>query len=137
MEYLDLGLESTENPANGGYTSLFGWRTHPLTGQETFHDGVDISAAENSDVLAFADGKILAANWEDSYGYYIKIEHSDRVSTFYAHCSQLLKQPGDTVKKGEVIAKSGSTGRVTGPHLHFEIRVEDTLCDPTYYLTLS
>lgn len=134
MEYQDLELENTASPAEGAYTSNFGWRVHPLTGQMTFHKGVDLSAAEGSEVYAFADGVVLAAGWEDSYGNYIKLQHSDRVVTLYAHCSQLLKSVGDSVRAGEVIAKSGSTGNVTGPHLHFEVRVEQVLCDPAYYL---
>lgn len=129
--------ESVENPVEGSYTSSFGWRTHPITGASNFHRGVDITAAEGTPVAAFASGEVVRAGWDDSYGNYIQIKHSETCSTLYAHCSQLLCAVGDEVEKGQTIAKSGATGQVTGPHLHFEIKVNGLWHDPTYYLTLS
>lgn len=129
--------EGVENPVEGSYTSSFGWRTHPITGASNFHRGVDITAAEGTPVAAFASGEVVRAGWDDSYGNYIQIKHSETCSTLYAHCSQLLCAVGDEVEKGQTIAKSGATGQVTGPHLHFEIKVNGLWHDPTYYLTLS
>lgn len=129
--------ESVENPVEGSYTSSFGWRTHPITGASNFHRGVDITASEGTPVAAFASGEVVRAGWDDSYGNYIQIKHSETCSTLYAHCSQLLCAVGDEVEKGQTIAKSGATGQVTGPHLHFEIKVNGLWHDPTYYLTLS
>lgn len=138
MEYTSLGLAQTMDPVEGHYTSAFGWREDPLGEEdEDFHYGVDITAAEGTKVHAFADGVVDIAGESKSYGNYIRIDHGGGVASVYAHCSELLKKKGDQVSMGDVIALSGSTGNVTGPHLHFEIRVDTVFHDPTYYLTLS
>lgn len=139
MDYDSLGLAQTMNPVEGRYTSAFGWREYPLGEDEEqdFHYGVDITAAEGTQVAAFADGVVEFAGESKSYGNYIRIDHGGGVVSLYAHCSELLKKEGDKVAMGDIIALSGSTGNVTGPHLHFEIRVDRVFHDPTYYLTLS
>lgn len=137
MEYDGLGLSHTQDPVEGGYTDCFGWRTHPITGEDNFHHGVDIAAPQGTEITAFADGVVDFIGEGDSYGKYIQLRHSDHVTTLYAHCSELLKQKGDSVQMGDVIARVGQTGMATGPHLHFEVKVDSVWHDPTYYLTLS
>ena len=138
MAYDPLNLPATLSaPVSGGYTSGYGWREHPVDGGENFHHGVDISSAEGTEIRAFADGVVEVAAVGDSYGNYLQISHSDSVKTLYAHCSKLLKEAGDAVRMGEVIALVGSTGNVTGPHLHFEVKVNGLWHDPAYYLDLS
>ncbi len=137
MTYDSLGLAETMDPVEGHYTSGYGWREHPVDGGSNFHRGVDISSPEGTPIAAFADGVVDYIGEGKSYGQYIQIRHSDTVCTFYAHCSKLLKRKGDEVKMGDTIALVGSTGNVTGPHLHFEMKIDRILHDPTYYLTLS
>lgn len=134
MEYDSLELTDTMAPVEGGYTDVYGWRTHPITGEENFHHGLDIAAAQGTPILAFADGVVDFVGEGDSYGKYVQLRHSDRVTTLYAHCSELLLPKGTEVKKGDTIALVGETGMATGPHLHFEVRVNGVWHDPTYYL---
>lgn len=137
MAYDSLNLSETlDAPVSGGYTSGYGWREHPVDGGDNFHHGVDISSPEGTEIHAFADGVVDVVGTGDSYGNYIQIQHSDTVKTLYAHCSKLLKEKGEEVKMGDVIALVGSTGNVTGPHLHFEVKVNGLWHDPTYYLDL-
>lgn len=137
MAYDPLELtETLEAPVSGGYTSGYGWREHPVDGGDNFHHGVDISSPEGTEIHAFADGVVEKVGVGDSYGNYLQIRHSDTVKTLYAHCSKLLKAEGEEVKMGDVIALVGSTGNVTGPHLHFEVKVNGLWHDPTYYLEL-
>lgn len=139
MEYESLGLAQTMNPVEGHYTSAFGWREDPTGDEEErdFHYGVDITAAEGTKVAVFADGVVDLVGESKSYGNYIRVDHGGGVASLYAHCSKILKEEGESVTMGDIIALSGSTGNVTGPHLHFEIRLNTVFHDPTYYLTLS
>lgn len=139
MAYTPLDIDQSMAPVDGHYTSSFGWREYPLGDgvEKDFHYGVDISADEGTPVAAFADGVVDFVGESPSYGNYLEVRHSDTVTSRYAHCSKILVQEGDTVAMGDVIARSGSTGNVTGPHLHFEIRVNGLYHDPTYYLSLS
>lgn len=137
MAYDPLELPATlDAPVSGGYTSGYGWREHPVDGGDNFHHGVDISSPEGTEIHAFADGVVEVVGKGESYGNYIQIKHSDTVKTLYAHCSKLLKAEGDEVKMGDTIALVGSTGNVTGPHLHFEVKANGLWHDPTYYLEL-
>lgn len=137
MAYDSLNLpETLDAPVSGGYTSGYGWREHPVDGGDNFHHGVDISSPEGTEIHAFADGVVDVVGEGESYGKYIQVKHSDTVKTLYAHCSKLLKAEGEEVKMGDVIALVGSTGNVTGPHLHFEVKVNGLWHDPTYYLDL-
>lgn len=138
MSYDPLELtETLDAPVSGGYTSGYGWREHPVDGGANFHHGVDIASPEGTEIRAFADGVVDVTGMGESYGNYIQLKHSDTVKTLYAHCSKLLKEEGETVKMGDVIALVGSTGNVTGPHLHFEVKVNGLWHDPTYYLERS
>lgn len=107
---------------NGTITSRFGTRVDPISGVVKTHGGTDIAAPEETPILAAADGTVVAATYNaGGYGFYVKIMHNGAYSTLYGHCSALLVSAGQTVKQGQVIAKVGSTGYSTGPHLHFEV----------------
>lgn len=107
---------------NGTITSRFGTRVDPISGVVKTHGGTDIAAPEGTPILAAADGTVVAATYNaGGYGFYVKIMHNGTYSTLYGHCSALLVSAGQTVKQGQVIAKVGSTGYSTGPHLHFEV----------------
>ncbi len=134
MAYDSLLLDQTAAPVEGHPTDVYGWRTHPITGEENFHHGLDLAAPMGTEIHAFADGYVDFIGEGDSYGQYIQLRHSDRVTTLYAHCSELLLQPGTPVKMGDTIALVGDTGMATGPHLHFEVQVDGVWHDPAYYL---
>lgn len=102
-------------------SSGLGYRADPFTGQLAWHEGTDFPAAFGAPILATADGAIIRASWDDEYGYVVDIQHKNAVVTRYAHAQELLVKQGDFVKKSQVIARVGSTGRSTGPHLHYEV----------------
>jgi murein DD-endopeptidase MepM/ murein hydrolase activator NlpD len=104
-------------------TSPFGWRTHPITGSRRFHAGVDIGAPMGAPVVAAASGTIVSAGWQGGYGKTITIQHNGIQQTLYGHLSEVFVQPGQTIERGTVIGRVGSTGNSTGPHLHFESRM--------------
>ena len=122
-------------PVNGRITSEYSYRMHPITNEYLFHSGLDIGANEGKDILCALDGKVSEVDDEGktSYGKYIVVNHSKGTSTLYAHCSKIVAKVGQTIKKGDVIAKVGSTGRSTGPHLHFEIRVNGVRLNPRWF----
>ncbi|MDD3093372.1 MAG: M23 family metallopeptidase [Clostridia bacterium] len=118
--------------------SAFGMRNHPILNQYKQHTGVDIGGLWGDEIYAAATGTVLSVRYEQSgYGYWLRIKHSESITTLYAHCSKILVKAGDTVEKGQVIAYVGSTGLATGPHLHFEIRVNDIPINPTLFITSS
>ena len=121
-------------PGDFSITSPFGYRTDPITGEVSFHDGVDIAAPEGTAILAAADGVVVTTNrtdsWGGSYGYYVKIRHDETYETLYAHCSEVLVKAGQEVEQGDVIALVGNTGNSTGNHLHFEVREGGSKVDP-------
>ena len=121
------------SPVSGIKSSGFGYRLHPIENKVKYHYGTDFAANTGTAVTAFADGVIVAAGDSDSYGKYMIIDHGDGYSTLYAHCSELCMGCG-SVSKGDVIAKVGSTGAATGPHLHFELMCNDTYLNPEFYL---
>ena len=109
-------------PVSGRISSRFGYRVHPITGVYKLHTGVDISCKSGTPIHAAADGVVILARYYGAYGYAVVINHGGGVSTLYGHNSRLLVNVGQEVKRGEVIAKAGSTGYSTGPHCHFERR---------------
>ena len=121
------------SPVSGIKSSGFGYRLHPIENKVKYHYGTDFAANTGTAVTAFADGVIVAAGDSDSYGKYMIIDHGDGYSTLYAHCSELCMGCGN-VSKGDVIARVGSTGAATGPHLHFELMCNDTYLNPEFYL---
>lgn len=122
-------------PSSSRITSAFGSRTSPTEGASTNHKGIDIGASTGSNILAAADGTVSIATYSYSAGNYIMLNHGGGVTTVYMHCSSLLVSPGETVKKGQVIAKVGSTGYSTGPHLHFGIRYNGSYVNPSSYVS--
>lgn len=115
-------------------SSYYGWRSDPFTGERTFHGGMDISAAKGSSILAAESGTVIMATTNGSYGLCVKIDHGGGLVTLYAHCNELLVKTGQKVNKGDLIARVGTTGRSTGNHLHFEVRVNNEKTDPLPYL---
>lgn len=116
-------------------TSEFGNRIDPITGERRGHTGMDLAVPTGTPIRAALPGTVTVSTYnQGGYGYYIMIDHGNGLSTLYGHCSQLLASVGRTVEAGDVIALSGSTGRSTGPHLHFEVRVNGQRTNPRSYL---
>lgn len=115
-------------------SSPFGMRNHPILRVPKMHTGIDISASSGTNILAANAGTVITAGWNNSYGYMVMIDHGGGIVTLYAHASKLLVSKGATVSRGQVIAKVGSTGMSTGPHLHFEVRVNGVYKNPLEYL---
>ena len=136
LEEVPIDLEETTAPVMAVVSSPFGWREHPIEGGEKFHNGVDLAAPYGDPIGSFADGVVDYIGESPSYGQYIQVKHDGGVTSFYAHCSRLLAQPGQQVKVEETIAEVGDTGEVTGAHLHFELRVDGVLVDPLDYITV-
>ncbi|RKJ05950.1 peptidase M23 [bacterium D16-54] len=122
-------------PASSRITSGFGARTSPTEGASSNHQGIDIGAASGSSILAAASGTVVIATYSYSAGNYIMINHGGGVYTVYMHCSQLLASEGQDVIQGQTIAKVGSTGYSTGPHLHFGIRANGQYVNPSNYVS--
>ncbi len=116
-------------------TSGYGMRNHPVLGGRRQHNGVDLAAPTGTPVYATADGRVGMAQWYSSYGNYVQIEHGGSLQTRYAHLSAYTVQEGAMVRKGDLIGYVGSTGRSTGPHLHYEVRVDGIAVDPIPYMT--
>jgi len=121
-------------PCSGTVVSDFGWRIHPILGIELFHTGIDIAAPYGTPIKATADGKVTMAAWYGGYGNCTIIDHGDGLSTLSAHQSSMRVIAGQRVTQGQVIGYVGSTGLSTGPHLHFETRVNGEPVDPMRYL---
>lgn len=121
-------------PVTGAVASVFGYRVHPIYGDVRFHYGTDFSVNSGEPIAAFADGTVIAAQEFDGYGLTLIIDHGNGLTSLCAHCSRLEVGFGDTVKKGDVIALVGSTGNVTGPHLHFELQKDGEYLNPEFYL---
>lgn len=125
---------SIQMPLKGRVTSEFGYRMHPIYDEYLFHSGIDIGGDYGEEIVAALSGEVVEAQYSDSYGYYIRLKHSDGLETRYAHCQKLLKEVGRRVNKGDVIAEVGSTGVSTGPHLHFEIISNGNYVNPRWVL---
>jgi murein DD-endopeptidase MepM/ murein hydrolase activator NlpD len=121
-------------PAHGWLSSSVGRRTDPITGGADYHQGLDISADAGAPVYATADGTVLLAQREGAYGNLITIDHGYGLETRYGHLSKYEVKSGSQVKRGQVIGRVGSTGRATGPHLHYEVRVNGRLLNPLQLL---
>ena len=115
-------------------TSPYGYRIHPTTGQYKFHNGVDLANSQGTPIRATRSGKVTVATYGGTYGYYVTINHGDGYSSLYAHMTHYVVSKGDTVSKGQVIGYMGSTGRSTGPHLHFSIFYNGSSVNPMNYI---
>jgi len=118
----------------GEVTSGFGYRIHPIFNVRRMHTGIDIDADTGDPIKAASGGTVVSAGWRGGYGKCVVIAHSGGLATLYGHMSEIKVSVGQAVKKGQVIGKVGSTGYSTGPHLHFEVRVNGDCVDPLKYL---
>ncbi|MDY3928140.1 MAG: peptidoglycan DD-metalloendopeptidase family protein [Clostridia bacterium] len=132
--YKGNGKFGWPSAASSNITSNYGYRIHPISGTKRLHRGIDISAPLGSNVLAAEAGTVVTAGFNNSYGYYVTINHGGGYVTLYAHNSKLLVSAGQKVNKGDVIAKCGSTGSSTGNHVHFEVIVNGSPKNPLNYL---
>lgn len=130
-------FEPNAMPVSGGYhSSNFGWRIDPFTGLNAFHEGIDFVAREGTPILAAAGGVVIFADVHPHYGKMVEIDHGNELITRYAHASSISVKIGDVVVRGSRIAEVGSTGRSTGPHLHFEVRQRGMAMNPLRYLKM-
>jgi murein DD-endopeptidase MepM/ murein hydrolase activator NlpD len=128
-------LLPTNQPVDVNFnSSSFGWRVDPFSGRSAFHEGLDFPALTGTRIVAAAAGVVIAAEYHPAYGNMLDIDHGNDIITRYAHASRLLMKVGDIVQRGQHIADIGSTGRSTGPHLHFEVRIKGVAQDPRKFL---
>jgi murein DD-endopeptidase MepM/ murein hydrolase activator NlpD len=121
-------------PIRGSLTSSYGWRVHPISGVNSFHDGLDIAAASGTAIAASASGRVEFAGWLGGYGRLVIVDHGDGVETRYAHMSGFAVSEGDWVAAGDTVGYVGQSGDATGPHVHFEIRKSGRTVNPRDYL---
>ena len=121
-------------PVTGAITSQFGYRSSPMTGASTFHEGIDIGVDYGTPVRSTASGKISQAGWVSGYGNLVEVDHGNSMVTRYGHNSMLLVVEGQEVKTGDIIALAGSTGNSTGPHVHYEVRINGVPTNPILFL---
>jgi len=132
------GTLPNSSPVDVAYnSSSYGWRIDPFTGSKAFHEGLDFTAEVGTPIRAAADGIVTEADRTTDYGNIVKVDHGSGLETRYAHASKILVKVGDRVVKGQILAEVGSTGRSTGPHLHYEIRLDGNPLDPRKYLKAS
>ncbi len=125
----------SRTPLNGlTMTSNFGMRVHPVLGGMRAHKGVDLSAPVGTPIYATADGVVGKASWFGGYGLYVQLEHGNDLETRYGHMSRLAVAEGQHIHKGDVLGYVGTTGRSTGPHLHYEVRVNGVAVNPIPYM---
>lgn len=121
-------------PLQGRVSSEFGWRVDPIHGREKFHQGLDLAAAEGTPVRSCMPGRVVLSDYRDGYGNVVVVDHGNGFTTLYAHNRENLASEGDRVSAGDPLARLGSTGRSTGPHLHFEVRRHGRHMDPAEFL---
>jgi len=121
-------------PVHGILRSSFGGRSDPFSGEGAFHTGIDLAVPVGTPVRATADGVVSTAGWSGEYGKLVVLDHGNGLETYYAHLSQFMVVAGQEVHRGEVIALSGCSGRATGPHMHYEVRLHGTPVNPYRYL---
>jgi murein DD-endopeptidase MepM/ murein hydrolase activator NlpD len=125
----------TSQPVNVSYNaSGFGWRIDPFTGRSAMHEGIDFPAPVGTPIVAAAGGVVTVAEFHPQYGNMLEIDHGNDVITRYAHTSRILVHVGDIVRRGQHVADIGTTGRSTGPHLHFEVRIKGVAQNPSKFL---
>ncbi len=124
-------------PVNGRIMSPFGARSDPFSGEGAVHTGVDLSAALGTPVKATADGVVMFAGWSGGYGKLVVVDHGGGLETYYAHLSRFEVLPGQEIRRGDTVGKSGGTGHATGPHLHYEVRMGGNPVNPYAFLSHS
>jgi len=134
-QHIRKHMVPTETPVPGGTaTSPFGFRIDPITGRSALHAGLDFPADPGADIVAAAGGVVVTQEYHPEFGNVVEVDHGNQLVTRYAHASKVLVKQGDLVRRGQKIAKVGSTGRSTGPHLHFEVLVQGVPQDPQKFL---
>ncbi|MGZ5385530.1 MAG: M23 family metallopeptidase, partial [Acidimicrobiia bacterium] len=125
----------TQQPVQNGHVgSAFGWRIDPFTGRSALHTGLDFQAEPGAPILAAAGGVVVAQEAHPAYGHMVEIDHGNDLITRYAHASRVWVSKGDLIKRGQKVADVGTSGRSTGPHLHFEVLVRGVPQDPQKFL---
>lgn len=133
---LDKKMISAVSPISEGWSSSnFGWRLDPFTGKNAMHEGVDFVVPEGTPIMAAASGIVVYSGYHEQYGNMLEVDHGHDIVTRYAHASKLLAEVGQIVRRGQEIAKVGSTGRSTGNHMHFEVRYKGTAQNPDRLLS--
>jgi murein DD-endopeptidase MepM/ murein hydrolase activator NlpD len=127
-------LPSLAPVVDGWFSSNFGYRIDPFTGQQSFHEGIDFPSEVGTPIVAAASGKVIFAEWHPQYGKMLEIDHGNGLVSRYAHASQLQVREGDLVLRGQQVAAVGTTGRSTGPHLHYEVRLNGVPQNPARFL---
>lgn len=130
-----LGFSYT-TPLAATLTDKFGYRIHPIDGDQQFHYGLDLEAPEGTVIGSFAEGRVSAVGESSQLGKYVTVVHAGDFTTLYAHCSRITASAGQQVKLGDPIAEVGATGQATGPHLHFELYRDTTYYNPIYYVSV-
>ncbi len=133
----DLNVMPSGWPVNGRLMDGFGHRSDPFSGEGAMHTGVDISAEFGTPVKATGDGVVIHANWNGGYGRCVIVDHGNGYQTWYAHLSRMDVVEGDEIRQGDVIGRVGTTGRSTGAHLHYEVRIRSTPVNPYRFLAQS
>jgi murein DD-endopeptidase MepM/ murein hydrolase activator NlpD len=137
-ERIRKNLLPTSLPIESAWSaSSFGWRVDPITGENSMHEGVDFPSDVGTPIRAAAAGIVVNVEKHPAYGNLLEIDHGNDLVTRYAHNSKILVQPGALVKRGQVVAEVGNTGRTTGPHLHFEVRIKGVAQNPNRFLQLA
>ncbi|WP_298933017.1 M23 family metallopeptidase [uncultured Ramlibacter sp.] len=129
-------MAPTQQPVQAGHMgSSFGWRIDPFTGRSALHTGLDFQADPGTAILAASGGVVVTQEYHAAYGNMVEVDHGNDLVTRYAHASRVLVKKGDLVRRGQKLAEVGTTGRSTGPHLHFEVLVQGVMQDPQKFLT--
>ena len=134
---LELKSQPTTRPSDGFVTSGFGYRMHPILGGRAHHNGIDFDANTGDPVRSAGNGLVKYAGWKNGFGNVVEIDHQNGYVTVYAHNSAFTVKEGDVVRAGQVVAKAGSTGRSTGPHVHFEVHKDGRAVNPRAFLDAS
>ena len=128
--------ETFLRPTSGHVTSEYGPRIHPISGQSGFHTGIDLASPSGTPIKASKSGTVVYSGWQGGYGQVVIIDHGGGYRTLYAHCSKLNVVKNQKVSRGQTVALVGSTGNSTGPHLHFEVRVNNKHQNPRKYVPI-
>lgn len=139
IEYNDLSkaipkIWPLADDGNTYISSEFGWRNDPISGRREYHEGLDIAVWYNTPILATANGKVVFSGWNGGYGWCVEIDHGHGYKTYYAHLNKLKVSKGDQVEIGDIIGLSGNSGKSTGPHLHYEVRINGVIKNPRKYI---
>ncbi|MFM6988338.1 MAG: M23 family metallopeptidase [Arenimonas sp.] len=134
---LELKSQPTTRPSDGFVTSGFGYRMHPVLGGRAHHNGIDFDANTGDPVRSAGNGLVKYAGWKNGFGNVVEIDHQNGYVTVYAHNSAFTVKEGDVVRAGQMVAKAGSTGRSTGPHVHFEVHKDGRAVNPRAFLDAS